>query len=208
MSAILIVDDHPLYRAGVAAALRSLLGPVRVVEAGSADEALALLASGEGVTLALIDARLPGKDGFATVREIRARHPAIASLLISGVEGPEAAERARQAGARGYFPKSLGVAELVEAIRRVESGGESFPDRAPAAARPTAQASGVPFSLRQLEVLAYIGRGYSNKRIARALGIAERTVKWHVSEILAGPGVENRTQALIEAARRGLIASS
>lgn len=204
MHAILIIDDHPLYRAGVAGVLRNAFGESQVIEAGTAEAGLAIIEARRDVALALVDARLPNMDGYAALEALGARFPRVARILISGVDGSEAAARAQRAGAAGFFPKSLGVHDLLDAVRRVLAGGTYFatPERGPGT-EPAAK--GESLSLRQLEVLAYIGRGYSNKRIARALDIAERTVKWHVTEILSRLGVENRTQALVEAARRRLI---
>ena len=205
MTDILIVDDHPLYRAGLAGVLAAGVADMHISEAGSAEDALVLLEAGRHADVALIDARLPGMDGFAAVGIIGLRHPKTACILFSGDDGADMAGRARAAGAAGFFPKSLGVAQLVEAIRTALAGGSFFPSdeqrRSGAALGPQG------LSLRQLEVLALLGKGCSNKRIAKDLSIAERTVKWHITEIFAHLQVENRTQALIEASRRRLIAA-
>lgn len=204
--AILIIDDHPLYRAGVAGVLRGVYGESMVIESGTAEVGLSKLGQRPDVALALVDARLPGMDGYAALEALGNQCPWVARILISGVDGVEAVARARKAGAVGFFPKSLGVGDLLQAVRDVLGGGTYFriPGRDPAA---PAVSHGDALSLRQMEVLAYVGRGYSNKRIARELDVSERTVKWHVTEILSRLGVENRTQALVEAARRRLIPS-
>lgn len=199
MLTMLIVDDHPLYREGVAGALLKAWAESRVLQASSAEEGMRLLEANPATDLALVDLRLPGSDGYVALQEYGARFPQVARVLVSGVEGREAGDKARRCGASGFIPKSMSVQALIGAVRTVLDGGTFFP---PAGA-PAPQDGGL--SLRQIEVLALLSEGMSNKQIARRLLLAERTVKSHVTEVMQRLGVSNRTHAVVEAARRGLV---
>ncbi len=199
---ILIVDDHPLYREGMLGALRTQLGGVEVLAAGSAEEGLEVLAGDANIDLALIDIRLPGMDGFHALGAYGQRFPSVACMLLSGVDDPELARQAMEAGASGFIYKSMSVAEVCAAIQCALSGG-IFTPRPPAQDR-TAPEAGVSLTLRQLEVLGLLGEGRANRDIAHALEITERTAKAHVAAILKALGVENRTQAALAARQMGV----
>ena len=199
LARILIVDDHPLYREGMMSALRAELADAQVLGAGTAEEGLEVLATDADVDLVLIDLRLPGMDGLSALATYAARFPAVARILVSGAEEPALVRRAFAAGASGFLPKSMSVAEVSAAIRRVLAGEVFVPGESPL---PAARAAG-QLSLRQLEVLRLLGEGYTNKQIARALEITERTAKAHVAAIFEALGVENRTQAVVAAQRLG-----
>jgi DNA-binding NarL/FixJ family response regulator len=125
-------------------------------------------------------------------------------MLISGQEGPAAARRALAAGASGFLPKSLPLEEVAEAIRRV-LGGEVFVP--PEGDDPSGEASGAApaLTLRRLEVLELLGEGYSNREIARALAISERTVKAHLTAIFQILDADNRTEAVVRAQALGYL---
>jgi len=195
---ILIVDDHPLYREGLASALRAHLPGIEVLGAGSAEEGLLALERHADVDAVLIDVRLPGMDGFAALATYGTRFPTVSRVVVSGQEGSDLIRRAFDAGASAFIQKSMSVAEVAAAIREVLGGGTFAPARG---VRP-AQAASV-LTLRQLEVLRLMGEGYSNKEIARALKIAEPTAKSHVAAIFEVLGVDNRTQAVLVAQRLG-----
>ena len=199
MPRILVVDDHPLYREGMMGALRAELGGVEVVGAGTAEEGLEVLAADPEVDLVLIDLRLPGMDGLSALAAYAARFPAVARLLVSGADEAALVRRAFAAGASGFLPKSMSVAEVSAAIRQVLAGGVYVPG---ASTAPPA-GPGAQLSLRQLEVLRLLGEGYTNKQIARALDITERTAKAHVAAIFEALAVDNRTQAVVAAQRLG-----
>lgn len=202
MQRILIVDDHPLYREGLASALRAHLPDIDVLGAGSAEEGLAELNRHPEVEAVLIDLRLPGMDGIAALSIYAERFPTVSRLMVSGHEGAEVVRRAFDAGASGFIPKSLSVEAVADAVRRVLSGGVFAPDPA----SPQAPAS--MLTLRQLEALRLLGEGYTNKEIARELEITERTAKAHVAAIFEALGADNRTQAVLAAQRRGLLPAS
>lgn len=200
MQRILVVDDHPLYREGMVAALRARLPELEVLGVGSAEEGLGVLEAHPDTDLVLIDLRLPGMDGFGALAAYAARFPTVSRVLISGQEGAEIVRRAFEAGASGFIPKSLAVDEVTAAIRRVLDGGVFVPadDRAPLPGALT---------LRQLEVLRLLGEGFTNKEIARALEITERTAKAHVAAIFEALDSDNRTQAVLAAQRLGYLAA-
>jgi DNA-binding NarL/FixJ family response regulator len=203
---ILIVDDHPLYREGMMSALCAQMRDVEVLGAGSAEEGLQVLMGHPETDLVLIDVRLPGMDGFAALALYGARFPTVSRMLISGSEEPHYLKRAFAEGASGYIPKSMAVGEVTAAIRRVLDGGVSAPqDASSAAAAAESQDPMAHLTLRQLEVLRLLGEGYTNKEIAKALDIAERTAKAHVAAILEALGADNRTQAVLAAQREGYL---
>jgi DNA-binding NarL/FixJ family response regulator len=208
MQKILIVDDHPLYREGMMSALRAQLGDVEVLGADSAEEGLQVLVRDPDIDLVLIDVRLPGMDGFAALAVYGARFPTVSRMLISGSDEPQFLKRAFEGGASGYIPKSMPVREVTAAIRRVLEGGVGVPQgAAPALTEAESQDPIAQLTLRQLEALRLLGEGYTNKEIARALEITERTAKAHVAAILEALGAENRTQAVLAAQRRGYLST-
>lgn len=200
MPRLLIVDDHPLYRLGLIAALASAMPGTEVEGAESAEAALAILDREPGFDLVLVDQRLPGMDGLAALAHFGERRPDVPRVLISGSEEAGLALRAVDAGASGFIPKSLAVDEVAAAIRRVLEGEVFLPQED----LPPAQPPG-SLTLRQLEVLRLLGEGYTNKEIAKALEIAVRTVRTHVEAIFEHLEVENRTQAVLAAQRAGLL---
>jgi two-component system, NarL family, nitrate/nitrite response regulator NarL len=206
---ILIVDDHPLFRAGFHAVLEQSSLDADVLSVASVNEALSILARDADIGLVLLDVHLRGDDGFNALQIIGQRFPTTACILISGDEQEGMAPRAVAAGASGFIPKSFTADEMVKAINQVLNGDLFVPDRiAPATSATTSAAPGHALTLRQLEVISMLGRGFSNKEIARALEVAERTVKAHVSAVFEALEVKNRTQAVLAAQRRGYLPSS
>ena len=206
MQKILIVDDHPLYREGMMSALRAQMGDVEVLGADSAEDGLLVLVGNPDIDLVLIDVRLPGMDGFAALSVYGARFPTVSCMLVSGSEEPSYLKRAFEAGASGFIPKSMPVGQVTAAIRRVLEGGVYVPkDAAPAPIEGLPQDAVARLTLRQLEVLRLLGEGYTNKEIAKALEITERTAKAHVAAIFEALGADNRTQAVLAAQRRGFL---
>ncbi len=202
MPRILIVDDHPLYREGMVSALRANLAGVEVSGEGSAEDGLAHLEREPDIDVVLIDLRLPGMDGFGALALYAQRFPTVARVVVSGLEDSDLIRRAFDAGASGFIPKSMSVAKVAAAIQTVLAGEVFLPDARPA---PT-PADGVPsLTLRQLEALRLLGVGRSNKEIAKALDITERTARAHVAAILEALGAENRTQAVLSAQRLGYL---
>lgn len=197
---ILIVDDHPLFRAGFLAVLQQSELNAGVLSVASTQEALQSLQRDPDIGLVLVDIHLRGDDGFNTLKLIGERHPTTACVMISGDEGEGIASRAIAAGASGFIPKSFTPEEMVSAIQQVLTGAVFVPEQEATATTPPAG-----LTLRQLEVISMLGRGLSNKEIARALDVAERTVKAHVSAVFEALDVRNRTQAVLAAQRRGYL---
>jgi DNA-binding NarL/FixJ family response regulator len=202
---ILIVDDHPLYREGMMSALRARMADVEVLGADSAEEGLGVLVRDPDIDLVLIDVRLPGIDGFAALSLYGARFPGVSRILISGSDDPAYLKRAFEGGASGYVPKSMAVHDVIAAIRKVLEGGVSGPDIVSSARNVEPLDPLARLTLRQLEVLRLLGEGYTNKEIANALDITERTAKAHVAGILDALDADNRTHAVLSAQRRGLL---
>lgn len=199
---ILIVDDHPLFRAGFHAVLEQSDLDAGVLSVSSVPEALQTLQQDGDIGLVLLDIHLKGEDGFNALKVIGERFPTTACIMISGDEQQAVAARAVTAGASGFIPKSFTAPEMIAAIRKVLAGEVFVPETANLTAAPE-QPNGL--TLRQLEVISMLGRGFSNKEIARSLDVAERTVKAHVSAVFEALNVRNRTQAVLVAQKRGFL---
>jgi len=198
---ILIVDDHPLFRAGFHAVLEQSSLDAAVLSVSSVQEAKQILQRDADVGLVLLDIHLRGDDGFNALKVIGEKFPTTACIMISGDEQEGIAARAVAAGASGFIPKSFTADEMVAAIQQVMAGDVFVP--VSTATTPTFESGAL--TLRQMEVIAMLGRGCSNKEIARALDVAERTVKAHVSAVFEALNVRNRTQAVLVAQRRGFL---
>jgi two-component system, NarL family, nitrate/nitrite response regulator NarL len=200
---ILIVDDHPLFRAGFHAVLQQSQLEAGVLSVSSVPEALQILEQDPDVGLVLLDIHLRGDDGFSALKVIGARFPTTACILISGDEQDGIAHRAISSGASGFIPKSFTADDMIAAIRKVLAGEIFTTVQSAPACSP-----GSELTLRQLEVISMLGRGFSNKEIARQLDVAERTVKAHVSAVFEALQVRNRTQAVLAAQSRGYLTST
>lgn len=212
----LIVDDHTLFREALILLLKEFDPTVTLIEASSAEEALSALDFYADLDLILLDLRLPGMDGLAVLPLIREACPTVPVVLLSGTEDRATARYALDQGAAGFIHKSAGSQEMRNALSLVLQGDVY----APLALLTYSERTGPPESTRnradgesglterQLEVLRLMSDGRPNKIIARELGITEATVKLHVSAILQALDVHNRTEAVLEAARRGLSVRS
>ena len=199
---ILIVDDHPAFRAGLAAILGGHADLRVVAEAGDVAEALALCER-ELPDLVLMDLRLPGGGGVRATLAIRQRWPATRVLIVTTYDGDEDIYRALQAGASGCVLKDLTSAELIAAVRAAHRGEKVLPPAV--AARQRDRFRRKDLSSRELHVLRHLVNGLSNKEISRTLAIGEESVKTHLSGIFLKLGVSDRTQAAIEAVRQGIV---
>jgi DNA-binding NarL/FixJ family response regulator len=207
MISILLADDHPIVRDGLVAVLGTQEDFAVVGEAASGDElldrALALRPD-----VVLTDLEMPGMDGGAAIRALRRALPDTPVVVLTAFDTDNRIVGALEAGARGYLLKGAPRAEIFRAIRVVAAGGSlleplvaSHLIRRISGDRPAHEA----LTAREAEVLQMLAQGQPNKQIARDLGITERTVKFHVSAILAKLGVANRTEAIARAAQRGII---
>lgn len=199
---ILIVDDHPIMRVGIAALISSGKEMECVGQAGSGEEAIEMHARLKP-DITLMDLRLPGMGGVETIRRIRAAAPKSRFIVLTTYEGDEDIHQAMEAGASGYLVKGLPQEVLVNAVRRVHAGARYLPSpmsQALAGRNPDSN-----LSAREREVLQLMAKGQSNKEIANSLGITEATVKCHVSVILGRLNASDRTQAVVNAIRRGMV---
>jgi two-component system, NarL family, response regulator LiaR len=199
---VLIADDHLVVRQGLRTFL-DLQPDIEVVaEAGDGAEALTAALEHEP-DVVLIDLVMPNVDGIEAIRGLRERVPAARAIVLSSFIDDEKLFPAVRAGAAGYLLKDVQPQELVEAIRTVHGGGALLHPRV--ASRLLEDMATDPLTPREREVLSLIGRGMANKVIARELSLSEKTVKAHVSSILAKLGVTDRTQAALYAVRAGLV---
>jgi DNA-binding NarL/FixJ family response regulator len=200
---VLIVDDHPVVRRGLRVLLEVQEGIDVVGEAGDGDTALALEAE-HTPDLILLDLKLPGMDGIAVLCALKARDSAARVLVLTSATEPALASLALRSGAAGVIYKDVDPDALVRAIRSVHDGHLLLASEAARTlVRPASPGAGLDaLTSREREVLAELTHGRSNREIARALSIAEKTVKAHVSSVLAKLGVQDRTQAALLAVRQ------
>jgi DNA-binding NarL/FixJ family response regulator len=204
---VLIVDDHAVVREGLRTFLDLQDGIEVVGEAGDGEQAVRE-AERLRPDVVLVDLVMPKLDGVQTMRALRERVPLARAVVLTSYLDDERLLPAIRAGAAGYLLKSVQPQELARAVRTA-AAGEALIDPAVAARLVEALDSGREDRAEQLtprerEVLALLARGFANKRIAAELGIAEKTVKTHVSNVLAKLGVSDRTQAALYASRLGL----
>lgn len=199
---VLIVDDHPIVRDGIAALIERQSDMVAVGEAATGEEAIRLhVALLPDVTL--MDVQMPGTDGIAAVQAIRRASSHGAILMLTTYPGDAQAVRAIQAGAAGYLLKNSIRKELLDAIRSVHAGRRVVsPDIAHALA---VHALDERLSEREVAILRLIADGHANKQIAWRLGVSTDTIKANLKQLFAKLGVDDRTHAVTVAARRGFI---
>ena len=202
---VLLVDDHAVVRQGLRAFLETQPDITVVGEAGSG---IAAVASAEELNpdVVLMDLVMQGGDGVTAIRALRQARPDVRVLVLTSFVDEAHVFAAVEAGAAGYLLKDVEPEALSAAIRRVHAGQAALhPEAATRLMQRGAEPTGPPLSRRELEVLRLLAEGFANKQIARRLGIAEKTVKAHVSNILNKMGVADRTQAAVQALRRGLL---
>lgn len=210
---VLVVDDHPLIVDAVRFALESIRPEAVVIEADRLSEACRIVASAR-IDLALLDLKLPDSQGVESIHRLRDVAPDLPIAVFSGTADPDTMVQMLDAGAMSFVPKALPRAALMHALSEVLSGRSFLPDGliderlAPIASGGRAgrhgRGGGYDLTDRQLEVLALMVRGRSNKAICKRLSISENTVKVHVTAIFRTLGVSNRTQAVLVAHRSGI----
>jgi DNA-binding NarL/FixJ family response regulator len=199
---VLCVDDHPIVRDGIAAIINLQADMTLVGAAATGAEALKqFVATSPDVTV--VDLQLPDMSGFDLIKKINDKSPNARIVVLSSHEGDVDIQRALEAGAQGYVVKGLVREELLETIRSVHGGKRRLP--AVIAQKLAEHMADEPISQRELEVLALMAAGRRNKEIAGELSIAEDTVKMHVRNILSKLQVNDRTEAVTIALRRGII---
>ncbi len=198
-----------MWRQGVAFFLHSFAGDAAVFQANSGADALRVADRHGHFDLALVDLNMQGMDGLSTLVGLRRRQPTLRTVMLSASESPADMSRSLAAGADGYIPKSADHVQLRLALEQVLAGQAYVPELPPGTDVSPMAPSGAGHTSgewgltgRQQEVLDLMSEGLSNKLIADRLGIAEKTIKIHVSAIFKALGVTNRTQAVM--ATRGL----
>jgi DNA-binding NarL/FixJ family response regulator len=200
---VMVVDDHPLMRVGITAIINARPDMTVVAQAETGEEAVKLFQQ-HRPDVTLMDLRLPGKlGGVEAIAAVRSSHPHARFIVVTTYEGDADIHRALEAGAQGYVIKGMPYQTLVEALQKVHAGRRFVPlpvERALASRLPDSD-----LSSREMEVLQLLMNGKKNKEIANMLGITEATVKSHVSAILMRLNVNDRTEAVVTALRRGLV---
>jgi len=200
---VLIADDHGVVREGLVSMIRRNKADMTVVgEAGTGREAVELW-NEHRPDVTLLDLRMPELDGVDVIKEIRATDEKARIIVLTTFDVDEDIYRAIQAGAKGYLLKDVPREALMDSIRRVHAGETSVPVHV--VAKLADRVSGETLSKREIEVLKLMAQGKSNKEIASALFISEGTVKSHGKAIFAKMNVTSRTEAVADAARRGLL---
>jgi DNA-binding NarL/FixJ family response regulator len=214
---VLVVDDHALIREALHGVLKEIGGDAAIFDASSGRQAIRLIEEHSDLSLILLDLNLPDRDGFGLLAELREGYPAVSIVVLSAFNDRDNVVKALDLGALGFIPKSASREVMMSALQLVFSGGIYIPPEIlarsepmqahpqPRLQRPGATASPADFGLteRQIEVLALMMLGKSNKAICRALDLAEPTVKNHVTAILKALKVTNRTEAVIAAGALG-----
>lgn len=199
MTGVLLVDDHPLFRAALITAVRRVQADARVLEAQSLREATARLRADPAISLVLLDLRMPDCQGFSGLLALRGEFPDHRIVVVSAAEDADTVRRALAFGAAGFIPKSAPLDTLMEALRAVLSGGVWTPPGFHAEADDEAVQRFGSLTPAQLRILMSMRKGLLNKQIAYDMGISEATVKSHVTMIFRKLGVTNRTQAVVAA---------
>ena len=196
---LLVADDHPLFRAALIQVLHERFAPLQTLEAASAATLGQALQDHPEVELVLLDLAMPGARGFSALLHVRGEYPQVPVVVISSNDHPRVIRRAQQFGAAGFIPKSAPAEDMGAAIRAVLDGGSWFP---PMAAERSEADAALAAKLAQLtpqqfRVLLCLADGLLNKQIAHELGLAENTVKVHVTAILKKLDCYSRTQAAV-----------
>lgn len=198
---VLMVDDHALFRGGMA--LLVLNNPLvrEVLEAGSVAEALAH--AGSAVHLVLLDHYMPGVTGIFGIKALRQAFPDAVVTIVSGSSSPQDVAMARENGADGFISKTTHSSDIQTALSALLRGQNWFPDEVDTAQpQPDERAA---LTVRQMEVLALLVEGLSNRAIAKRMAVSENTVRTHVSAVLYLLRVNSRAEATVLARKQGLV---
>lgn len=199
---VVVADDHTLMREGVVAVIERQEDMVVVGQASDGEQALVVVEQ-ERPDVLLLDLRMPKLDGVATTERLRGKYPGLAIVILSTYDTDDDILRALRAGAKAYLLKDTPPQELADCVRTVHAGRNYV--SATIGAKLAAQATQTSLTFRELDVIKLIAQGSLNKEIADRLEITEGTVKSHTSALFIKLGVNNRTEAVREAVRRGLV---
>lgn len=208
LSKVLIIDDHPMFREALSAAVSLAFPAAEPRDVSNLDDAISILESDGDYDIALLDLNIPGVNGFEGLLKLRTLYPRLPVLVVSGLENAQIIDEAITYGAAGFLPKSLGRDVLATAIGTVMAGDVYVPDCLQSSeAKGTIPANVdiierlITLTPQQLRVLFMLREGLLNKQIAYELNVGATTVKKHVSEILRKLKVHSRTQAVIEVSK-------
>ena len=199
---VLVADDHPVVRTGLAAVIAQEPDLLLVAQAENGERAVALFREHQP-DVVLMDLRMPLMDGVEAIRRITGEFPAARILALTTYEGDADIRRALEAGARGYLLKDMLLSDVITAIRAVRGGERVIPSAV--AVRLAEFPERSDLTEREVEVLQLVAKGLSNKEAAQAIGRMDETVKIHLKNIFAKLGVADRTEAVTVALARGLI---
>jgi len=199
---VLVADDHPVVRTGLAAVIVEQSDLELVAQAENGERAVALFRE-HRPDVVLMDLRMPVMDGVEAIRTITGEFPTARILALTTYEGDADIRRALEAGARGYLLKDMLLTEVISAVRAVRRGERVIPIAV--ATRLAEFPERSELSEREIEVIQLVARGLSNKEVARAIGRTDETVKIHLKNIFAKLDVADRTEAVTVALTRGLI---
>lgn len=199
---ILIVDDHPTFRMGLAALVNSQPDMEVQAEFDTGEQALERYRQ-DPADVVLMDLRLPGMGGVEATLALLNRHPAAKVVVLTTYDTDEDIYRALQSGAKSYLRKDMSTEEIIGTLRAVHHGTAELP--AVIAERLNARQQRQTLTNREREVLVLLVKGRSNKEIAAALGISDETAKSHLKTLFAKLGVRDRTDAAIQAIRHGIV---
>jgi len=199
---VLVVDDHPMIRAGLTATIDPEPDMTVVASASTGREGLEQYRQHQPDVM-LIDLKMPEMGGVEAIRTIRAEFPSAKIIVVSTYQGDEDIYRALEAGAVTYLLKDMLGERLVRVIREVAGGGRPIPPEV--AQRLSERMFHAALTAREIEVLRLIARGMRNKEIAAELKISDETAQGHVKNILAKLSVHDRTEAVAVAIRRGIV---
>jgi DNA-binding NarL/FixJ family response regulator len=210
---LLIVDDHPFLRDGLAALLVQMGPDTTVLQARDANEGIALVDHHPDLDVVILDLAMPGMEGVQALSEFGRKRPDLPVIVLSSSEDPRDVRRALASGALGYVPKSASQHVLLSAIRLVLNGDLYVPplildEKINTSARRSTGTEGAGNRLltaRQIEILTLLSEGKPNKTIAATLALSEKTVKAHITAIFKALNVVNRTQAAAAGREQGII---
>ncbi len=199
---VLVADDHPIIREGIAAVIQGEGDMLLIAEAGTGKQAIELFDE-HRPDVTLMDLQMPEMDGVAATAAIRAKWSNARIVILTTFRGDAQALRSLHAGASGYLLKSTIRSDLLEAIRAVHAGERRIPNEV--AAELAAHVTDDALSARELDVLRLVAAGHSNRRAAARLCVTEETVKSHMNNIMSKLSVRDRTHAVMVALKRGII---
>lgn len=211
---ILLADDHALFREGMHHVLQHLGNQIDILDASNFPEALSLAEKNPDLDLALLDLKMPGSNGAASVRRFHNRHPGIPIAVVSGTDQHNDIVNVMDSGAMGFISKASNSKEMLQALHIILDGGVYLPPQLLQQAVNSLnegralrnKKSGL--TPRQLEMLQHLSMGLPNKDIAEAIGLAEGTVKVHVAALFQALHVNSRVSAVQEGRRLGLLADT